>query len=463
MDLHGIFLSADFAATFEDGVYRHIAGTVWMASDGGIFLSNDGGRNFHSAIGINTLSCVNIAGVALPGKGPVISLNTGDNDGYTSSDGGATWRPQNYGGGDNDCSYADPLRPHSMLVFTPRRDEHGKDGVASSVGQTVTLYEADQGELPDLGSSDMRHVVPGPSLRPKSRLWNANSGFALRGFRPIVLNMTDDPADAPGDYVFIRYFGNYTDRNVTPNIVLPDNLAILLRTRRIRDIEKRKDWDTPGSWRVEKHPRLLGNLTGTGGADVVGFGDDGVWTALGNGDGTFKDPQFVLADLGFEAGGWRVDKHPRLLADLRGNGRSDIVAFGDAGVYVALSNGDGTFTLQCAARRAGLRPRPGAGASTAIPASCSTSTTMALPTSWASATTASTSRSATATARSTSRRSPCSTTLDSMLAAGVSTAIRASSRMFAASAASTSSASATTAFTSRSATAMARSISRLCR
>ena len=344
-DLHGIFLSADFAATFEDGVYRHIAGTVWMASDGGIFVSKDGGRNFHSAVGINTLSCVNIAGVALPGKGPVISLNTGDNDGYTSSDGGATWRPQNYGGGDNDCSYADPLRPHSMLVFTPRRDEHGKDGVASSVGQTVTLYEADQGELPDLGSSDMRHVVPGPSLRPKSRLWNANSGFALRGFRPIVLNMPDDPADAPGDYLFIRYFGNYTDRNVTPNIVLPDNLAILLRTRRIRDIEKRKDWDTPGSWRVEKHPRLLGNLTGTGGADVVGFGDDGVWTALGNGDGTFKDPQFVLADLGFEAGGWRVEKHPRLLADLRGNGRSDIVAFGDAGVYVALSNGDGTFTF----------------------------------------------------------------------------------------------------------------------
>ena len=98
-----------------------------------------------------------------------------------------------------------------------------------------------------------------------------------------------------------------------------------------------------GGWHVDKHPRLLGDLTGTGPMDIVGFGDDGVWTALGNGDGTFENPNFVLADLGFEAGGWRVDKHLRVLADLRGNGRADIVAFGDAGVYVALSNGDGSF------------------------------------------------------------------------------------------------------------------------
>jgi len=343
-DLHGIFLSANFAATFADGEYRHDAGTLWLASDGGIHVSQDGGRHFHSSDGIESLSCVNIAGVAQPGKGPVISLNTGDNDGYTSSDGGVSWRPQDYGGGDNDCSYSDPLRPHSMLVFTPRRDEHG-DGAPSSKGQTFCLYEADPGELPDIAGSDMRHVVPGPRLRPKSRIWNASSGFGLRGFRPIVLNMPDDPADEAGDYVFIRYFGNYVDNSATPPINLPDNLAVLLRTRRIRDVKKRKDWDTPGSWRVDKHVRLLGDLTGANGADIVAFGDDGVWTALGNGDGTFTDPQFVLADLGFEAGGWRVDKHLRVLADLRGNGRSDIVAFGDPGVFVALSNGDGTFTF----------------------------------------------------------------------------------------------------------------------
>ena len=98
-----------------------------------------------------------------------------------------------------------------------------------------------------------------------------------------------------------------------------------------------------GGWRVDRHPRFLADITGDGRADIVGFGDAGVWTALSNGDGTFQAPQFVLADLGFEAGGWRVDKHPRFLADITGDGRADIVGFGDAGVWTALSNGDGTF------------------------------------------------------------------------------------------------------------------------
>ncbi|MFI2711487.1 FG-GAP repeat domain-containing protein, partial [Micromonospora sp. NPDC018662] len=84
--------------------------------------------------------------------------------------------------------------------------------------------------------------------------------------------------------------------------------------------------------------------TGDGRADIVGFGDDGVWVALNQGDGTFAEPRFVLADLGFNAG-WRVDKHVRLLADLTGDGRADIVGFGDAGVYVARSQGDGTFAF----------------------------------------------------------------------------------------------------------------------
>ena len=124
-DLHGIFLSPDFEATFEDGTYKHVRGNIWVTSDGGVHWSRDGGKTFRAAANVATLSCVNIAGVALIGKGPVLSLNTGDNDGFTSSNGGDSWRSQQYGGGDNDCSFADPLRAHSMLVFTPRWDAHG--------------------------------------------------------------------------------------------------------------------------------------------------------------------------------------------------------------------------------------------------------------------------------------------------------------------------------------------------
>ncbi|HEX2298717.1 MAG TPA: VCBS repeat-containing protein, partial [Pseudonocardiaceae bacterium] len=99
---------------------------------------------------------------------------------------------------------------------------------------------------------------------------------------------------------------------------------------------------TAGGWRVERHPRMLADLTGNGTADIVGFGDGGVWVALNNGDGTYTAPKLALDNFGYTAGGWRVEHHPRMLADLTGNGTADIVGFGDGGVWVALNNGDGT-------------------------------------------------------------------------------------------------------------------------
>ncbi len=98
-----------------------------------------------------------------------------------------------------------------------------------------------------------------------------------------------------------------------------------------------------GGWRVEMHPRFLADLTGDGRADVVGFGNAGVWASLNNGNGTFQNPQLVVGNFGYNAGGWRVDMHPRLLADLTGDGRDDIVGFGNAGVWASLNNGNGTF------------------------------------------------------------------------------------------------------------------------
>ena len=103
------------------------------------------------------------------------------------------------------------------------------------------------------------------------------------------------------------------------------------------------DFGVNDGWRVDT-PRFLADLTGDGRADIVGFGDDGVWTALNNGDGTFQPARFVLPGFGVNDG-WRVDMHPRFLADLTGDGRADIVGFGDDGVWTALSNGDGTVGL----------------------------------------------------------------------------------------------------------------------
>jgi hypothetical protein len=70
-----------------------------------------------------------------------------------------------------------------------------------------------------------------------------------------------------------------------------------------------------GGWRVDKHPRFLADLTGDGCADIVGCGYAGVWVSLNNGDGTFGPPTLVVNNFGYDnaGGGWRVDKHPRFL------------------------------------------------------------------------------------------------------------------------------------------------------
>ncbi|MBK8260315.1 MAG: VCBS repeat-containing protein [Nannocystis sp.] len=96
-------------------------------------------------------------------------------------------------------------------------------------------------------------------------------------------------------------------------------------------------------WRVHGHIRELVDLTGDGRADIIGFGDGGVWVALNTGAGLFQPPKLVLEEFGYEAGGWRLDEHPRSLADLTGDRRPDIVGFANAGVFVALNNGNGTF------------------------------------------------------------------------------------------------------------------------
>ena len=98
-----------------------------------------------------------------------------------------------------------------------------------------------------------------------------------------------------------------------------------------------------GGWRVGIHPRLLGDVNGDGRADIVGFGNAGAYVSLGQANGLFANPVLAVANFGAVAGGWRVDRHPRLLGDVNGDGRADIVGFGNAGAYVSLGQANGLF------------------------------------------------------------------------------------------------------------------------
>jgi len=71
-----------------------------------------------------------------------------------------------------------------------------------------------------------------------------------------------------------------------------------------------------GGWRVDKHIRYMADIRNVGRADIVGFGGAGVLVSQNNGDLNFSPATLALNDFGYNAGGWRLDRHLRFLADV---------------------------------------------------------------------------------------------------------------------------------------------------
>jgi len=107
------------------------------------------------------------------------------------------------------------------------------------------------------------------------------------------------------------------------------------------------DFGTFQRWIIQNlYPRVLADVNGDGKADVVGFFRDGVWVSLSAGD-RFLPKTRWLADFGLLRGWVSFYTHPRLVADVNGDGKADVVGFVGDGAYVALSTGSGFQRKTC--------------------------------------------------------------------------------------------------------------------
>lgn len=99
-----------------------------------------------------------------------------------------------------------------------------------------------------------------------------------------------------------------------------------------------------GQWPSQNDtPRMLGDVTGDGVDDIVGFGDNGTWVATGQPGGVPALPRQASVHFGWSNGWGTQDGFPRLLADVNNDRRLDVVAFGDHATGTALGQPDGRF------------------------------------------------------------------------------------------------------------------------
>ncbi|MFD2263439.1 FG-GAP-like repeat-containing protein [Lacibacterium aquatile] len=202
----------------------------------------------------------------------------------------------------------------------------------------------------ELKPEDKYHYTGGFSYRLSSRLkW-------LRTY----YHPSATTSELVSDYRIAYEAGPYTGRSRVVSISRCGATGICLPPTKFEWSDQTKSFPAATKWNNDfaqsagwgdevAYPRFVADVSGDGRADTIGFASDGVYVSETTGvalpAGTKR-----LSALGLD--NWdNSSRVPRLLADVNGDGRADIVAFGysntgSQAVLVALAEGTGFSSPQ---------------------------------------------------------------------------------------------------------------------
>lgn len=99
------------------------------------------------------------------------------------------------------------------------------------------------------------------------------------------------------------------------------------------------DFGSDQGWDNTTSERIIADINGDGRVDVVGFGDVGMWVSLGqtpnvDGSGAFGPAYLAMDDYGTSQG-WSTAENTRVLGDVYGTGQLQVIGFGSDYTFIA--------------------------------------------------------------------------------------------------------------------------------
>ncbi|MGN6107143.1 MAG: FG-GAP repeat domain-containing protein, partial [Kofleriaceae bacterium] len=206
------------------------------------------------------------------------------------------------------------------------------DSMGANLGWTVAGHPRTIADVNGDGLPDLVGFGPGAVLVALKS--------ATGGYRGTTAWTTDFSSAAGWTSAHARFVGDVTGDG-RADVVGIDNWGVYVSPSAGASFGSKQLWVRGfiDGWDNSKHIRLLADLDGDGLSDLIGFGYDGVYVSKSNGV-RFSAPEKVSSAFGYNAG-WRIGTHVRAVANLNGDRYADLIGLGPNGVEVALGTATG--------------------------------------------------------------------------------------------------------------------------